>query len=198
MGWCPAKKMLNPFVKLRMQVMLAMFGNIKTLHRKIIFLLVWFSVLLQPSVSLAQAQIQCSQALSSVNLSEKVSIPTSLFDRLTQNLRSTLGGKLATVWRSEWKSKLSARESGRYVDELLKRFLTAETYAAVVDGLHIDQPQFVQSVHRRLYELKKNNRLHPEHDQIMVRDAPPASGTKDSTFTYYTRFSVKGRGIWSR
>ncbi|MFN8944004.1 MAG: hypothetical protein ACK5WZ_05200 [Pseudobdellovibrionaceae bacterium] len=181
--------MVGTFAKLRIKLMQAqaMFGNIKTLHRKIIFLLVWFSVLLQPSVSLAQAQIQCSQVLSSVNLSEKVSIPTSLFDGLTQKLRSTLGGKLATVWRSEWKSKLSARESGRYVDELLKRFLTAETYAAVVDGLHIDQPQFVQFVHRRLYELKKGNRLHPEHDQIMVRDAPPAAGTKDSTFTYYTK-----------
>lgn len=129
---------------------------------------------------------QCTQVLSSLTPTKSVHIPKKLFNQLTRKLRATLGGKLATVWRSEWKTKLNHHEANLYVHEMLLQLLTPQTYSIIISGLDTGDPQFVRHVHRRLYDLKTKNLLH-SHDLLMVRDAPTPEGAEDSTFTYYSR-----------
>ncbi len=145
------------------------------------------------SISFPANALQCRDVLVALT-DPSLRLSTTTFDRLTNDLRSTLGGKLATVWRSEWKAKLNGDQANQYVEKLLKQFLTVETYAEVTGGINSNDPQFVAHVHRRLFELKNQGRLDPSHDQIMVRDAPPPAGVQDSTFTYYTKSIVDGGG----
>lgn len=162
----------------------------KTVFNVFLFLSLIFSNLV--TLNSAHA-LQCIDVLASLT-EPSVRISTPVFDRLTSDLRATLGGKLATVWRSEWKAKLNGQQSNQYVDQLIRQFLSPELYAEVTHGLENNNPRFVSEVHRRLFELKNQGRMNPEHDQMMVRDAPPPAGVQDSTFTYYTKSIVDGTG----
>jgi hypothetical protein len=131
--------------------------------------------------------LQCHQVLSSQKQAKTVRIDKKLFNQLTRKLRATIGGKLATVWRSEWKTKLSVLDANLYTQNLIHQLLTPQTYSLVIKDLDVRDSKFVQYVHQRLYELQKQNLLDPNHDHIMVRDAPTPEGAEDSTFTYYSR-----------
>lgn len=124
---------------------------------------------------------------------ERVAIPQWRFHQATQTLRATLSGKLATVWRSEWKTKLSTPQSNRYVLEMLHKFLTPETQQYVLRGLDPIHEGFTRKVHERMAELQKAQRL-LEGDELLIRDAPPPKGAQDTTFTYYTKPLVGSQG----
>ncbi|OFZ30130.1 MAG: hypothetical protein A2622_09790 [Bdellovibrionales bacterium RIFCSPHIGHO2_01_FULL_40_29] len=117
---------------------------------------------------------------------ENIVVHDKIFSQKIKNLRNTLSGKLATVWRSEWKTKLSVAESNRYTFDLINHFLTVESRAFVLDGLDLGHEGFTRQVHQRMYELQTSQKNHPE-DQISVRDKPAPRGARDTTFTYYTK-----------
>ncbi len=123
---------------------------------------------------------------TTVPVVEKVSISEDQFNETTQDLRSTLSGKLATVWRSEWKTKLSFFESNQYVQQLTKELLTSESRKYVLNDLKVEQEGFVQQIHARIYDLITQNKIKPK-DKLLVRDKPAPTGAKDTTFTYYTK-----------
>ena len=112
---------------------------------------------------------------------------------LLKNLRATLSGKLATVWRSEWKTKLSILRSNEYVYNLVKLNLSPETLDKVLNGLDPRSEGFVRQVHQRMFELQKQG-LTNSNDKLTVRDAPPPEGATDSTFTYYTKPLIDATG----
>ncbi|OFZ32460.1 MAG: hypothetical protein A3D17_12870 [Bdellovibrionales bacterium RIFCSPHIGHO2_02_FULL_40_15] len=73
---------------------------------------------------------------------ENIVVHDKIFSQKIKNLRNTLSGKLATVWRSEWKTKLSVAESNRYTFDLINHFLTVESRAFVLDGLDLGHEGF--------------------------------------------------------
>ncbi|MCM2352516.1 MAG: hypothetical protein NDI63_02790 [Pseudobdellovibrio sp.] len=115
------------------------------------------------------------------------------FVTLLNNLRATLSGKLATVWRSEWKTKLSVLRSNEYVYNLVKLNLSPETLSAVLKDLDPKSEGFTRQVHQRMYELQVKG-LTNANDKLTVRDAPPPEGATDSTFTYYTKPLIDATG----
>lgn len=117
---------------------------------------------------------------------DKVQVTENRFNNLLKNLRATLTGKLATVWRSEWKTKLSVSRSNDYVNKLIKQSLSPETLDKVLNGLDPKAEGFVRQVHQRMYELQVKGETNA-NDKLTVRDAPPPAGATDSTFTYYTK-----------
>lgn len=117
----------------------------------------------------------------------KITIPDGVVQYITKVLRATLSGKLATVLRSEWKTKINEYQANEYVQKMLAQYLSPETFVTVMDGLSMQSRDFVKTVHRRLFELQKAEKLNPIMDQISVRDAPAPMGAQDSTFTYYTK-----------
>lgn len=117
---------------------------------------------------------------------EKVRLTDVRYTDLLNNLRSTLTGKLATVWRSEWKTKLSVYRSNQYVFNLLNQNLSPETFKVVLKNLDVRDEGFVRKVHQRMSDLQRQGLTNTD-DKIAVRDAPPPSGANDSTFTYYTK-----------
>ena len=126
--------------------------------------------------------------------SHKITIAEKQFDDSTQKLRSTLSGKLATVWRSEWKAKLSVLESNQYVKELVENQLTPASSQEVLKGLDLYQEGFTRDIHERLYELQSKGKS-AEGDMLSVRDKPSPEGVKDVTFTYYTKAIQSGNDI---
>lgn len=125
---------------------------------------------------------------------DKVQVRQKRFTDLLSNLRATLSGNLATVWRSEWKTKLSVVRSNEYVLNLVKQNLSATTASKVLKGLNPKAEGFTRQVHQRMYELQKSGQTHPE-DKLTVRDAPPPEGATDSTFTYYTKPLIDPTGL---
>lgn len=117
---------------------------------------------------------------------EKVTIPNATYNKEVSQLRETISGKLATVWRSEWKTKLTVTESNQYIIDLCKHFLTPETSQAVLKGLDINSNAFTRKVHARLYKLQSSGKMKPG-DILAVRDKPGPEGSKDTTFTYYLK-----------
>jgi hypothetical protein len=130
---------------------------------------------------------------SSLRVVDKVVVKDQKYNSLLNNLRSTLTGKLATVWRSEWKTKLSIYRSNQYVFNLLNQNLSAQTLQAVLKDINPKSEGFVRQVHQRMYDLQKKGLTTPE-DKLSVRDAPPPTGATDSTFTYYTKPIVDAKG----
>ncbi|MBC7420379.1 MAG: hypothetical protein H7328_06580 [Bdellovibrio sp.] len=117
---------------------------------------------------------------------DKVQITEEIYEKEVKDLRATLSGKLATVWRSEWKTKLEVTKSNQYVLNLAEKFLTPETSATVLKDLDINSPSFTRIVHARIYELQQKKMLSAA-DELGVRDSPPPAGARDTTFTYYTK-----------
>lgn len=117
---------------------------------------------------------------------DKVKVTENRFTDLLKNLRATLSGKLATVWRSEWKTKLSVMRSNEYVFNLIKQSLSPETLKKVLNDIDPTSEGFVRKVHQRMYELQVKGETNA-NDKLTVRDAPPPEGATDSTFTYYTK-----------
>lgn len=115
-----------------------------------------------------------------------VEISKKKFDSLLSDLRATLSGNLATVWRSEWKTKLSVAKSNQYIYNILNENMSKQTFDYLITDVSINDEGFVRTVHARLYQLQKEGKLKPE-DQITVRDAPPPSGVIDTTFTSYLK-----------
>lgn len=124
---------------------------------------------------------------------KKVEAPELLFDTSTKKLRSTLSGKLATVWRSEWKTKLSVVESNQYVYEMVNKSLTLETRQLLLKDLDVRNEGFTRQVHERMSELQEQNKLQLA-DDLAVRDKPAPKGAKDTTFTYYTKAITTAKG----
>lgn len=152
-----------------------------------------FGVLLGVVSPPAKAHLRCESIFSSQGLNPG-EIDTPTFDSLTNKLRDTLAGKLATVWRSEWKAKLNRLRSNEFVLALLQQFLSQESFnAAIGEGLDLNDPQFVSKVHRNLFNLKKMNAVSSE-DHLTVRDESPPQGVRDSTFTFYTNSLKDGAG----
>jgi hypothetical protein len=121
-------------------------------------------------------QIEFGEAAASVPLTH------DRFMALTRALRATLAGKLATVFRSEWKAKLTVSESNTLIYEIAKSYLDVETFNKIMDGLDINKDTFVRNVHKRLFEIKD-----VASPIFTVRDPAPPKGASDTTFTYYTR-----------
>jgi hypothetical protein len=117
---------------------------------------------------------------------DKVQVKQERFTNLLNNLRATLSGNLATVWRSEWKTKLSVVRSNEYVFNLVKQNLSKTTADKVLKGLNPYKEGFTRQVHQRMYALQKKGQTNTK-DKLTVRDAPPPEGATDSTFTYYTK-----------
>ncbi|MBC7465905.1 MAG: hypothetical protein H7256_07920 [Bdellovibrio sp.] len=117
---------------------------------------------------------------------DKVIIPDALYTESTNTLRSTISGNLATVLRSEWKTKLSVEESNSYALNLMNQFLTSKTRKAVTKGLSIKDEGFTRKVHSRLFEMQTKN-LMSKADKLSVRDKPAPAGATDTTFTFYTK-----------
>lgn len=124
---------------------------------------------------------------------DKIEVKDNRYVSLLKNLRATLSGKLATVWRSEWKTKLSVIRSNEYVYELIKINLSNETLNRVVTGLNYRSEGFTRQVHQRMFELQDKG-LTNSNDKLTVRDAPPPEGATDSTFTYYTKPLIDSSG----
>ncbi len=124
---------------------------------------------------------------------EKVDVPEAHFSHMTRTLRATLSGKLATVFRAEWKTKLKMHESNSYVLELVKTFLTPQTQSQVLEGLNVQSEGFTRSVQERLSKLQAANKLQL-HDELFVRDPAPPVGATDTTFTYYTNPILDAQG----
>ena len=124
---------------------------------------------------------------------DKVTVAENRYVSLLKNLRATLTGKLATVWRSEWKTKLSIQRSNDYVNKLIKQNLSPETLAKVLNGLDPKSEGFTRHVHQRMFELQAKGETNT-NDKLTVRDAPPPKGATDSTFTYYTKPLVDAQG----
>lgn len=116
----------------------------------------------------------------------KVIIPNQQFHNGTNTLRSTISGNLATVLRSEWKTKLSVKESNTYALNLMTKFLTVETRKAVLKGLDVKSEGFTRAVHMRLFEMQSKG-LMSKADKLSVRDKPAPLGATDTTFTFYTK-----------
>jgi hypothetical protein len=165
------------------------------LMRNLAQLQMWVTaILVAMCMSLTSPALAADQCVDSFEPStSKVVVSINKYQSLLKNLRATLSGKLATVWRSEWKTKLSIEESNSYVHDLAERFLTPETKQFVLAGLDPSQEGYVREVHQRLYELEKQGKL-VEKDELTVRDEPPPPGTFDRTFTYYTKPIVTGDG----
>jgi hypothetical protein len=121
----------------------------------------------------------------------KVIVSEGIYKKLLINLRATLSGNLATVWRSEWKTKLSVNRSNQFVLDMVEKFLTPETREAVLLGLDPSTEGFVREFHDRLYWLQKEGRL-SEKDELLARSPPAPPGAIDRTFTYYTQPLVAG------
>lgn len=124
---------------------------------------------------------------------DKVQLEQTRFTGLLNSLRATLSGKLATVWRSEWKTKLSVVRSNEYVYHMVKQSLSPETSAKILAGLNYKEEGFTREVHRRMYELQVKGETKAD-DKLTVRDAPPPEGATDTTFTYYTKPIVDREG----
>lgn len=124
---------------------------------------------------------------------DKVQATENRYVTLLNNLRATLSGKLATVWRSEWKTKLSVLRSNEYVYKLIKLSLSPETLDKVLNGIDPKSEGFTRQIHQRMFELQKQG-LTNAGDKLTVRDAPPPEGATDSTFTYYTKPLIDATG----
>lgn len=124
---------------------------------------------------------------------DKIAVQDNHYVALLKNLRATLSGKLATVWRSEWKTKLSVLRSNEYVYKLIKLNLSPETLDIVLNGLDLKSEGFTRQVHQRMFELQGKG-LTKSNDKLTVRDAPPPEGATDSTFTYYTKPLIDSTG----
>jgi hypothetical protein len=142
----------------------------------------------------------CSEFLLYSRFDKKSSaallIESEQFEILTNRLRATLSGKLATVFRSEWKTKLSVAESNELVSEFIQSFLTPNARDKVLADLGVKMTSFTRMIHKRLFELKGQDGDGGQH--LDVRDAPPPPGTLDTTFTFYLKSiknnSPKGEG----
>jgi hypothetical protein len=134
--------------------------------------------------SIGNTADQCRNLFSIVV--DRVYIPDKAYDHDVKQLRATLTGKLATVWRSEWKTKLAVKESNHYVLNLVNKFLSPETQKFVLDGLNMNSDGFTREIHARLWDLQQKNQLRPG-DELAVRDSPPPQGARDTTFTFYTK-----------
>jgi hypothetical protein len=141
---------------------------------------------IHPSQAKTESAIKCERLEFNLgDMGPSVSIEHNQFMALTKALRATLAGNLATVFRSEWKTKLTVQESNTLVYEIAKSYLDPENFAKVMDGLNVQQDSFVRKVHKRLFELRDvSSKI------FTVRDSPPPKGVTDTTFTYYTR-SIK-------
>lgn len=126
--------------------------------------------------------------------SEEKFLSTERFDKLTEDLRSTIAGNFVTVLRSEWKTKLSLEESNYYLQQLLERFLSAKTKEIVLKDLSLTDEDFAKKVSQRFFALQKNDQLVAE-DRVTIRDEGPQQGVVDSTFTYYTKPLSDENGI---
>jgi hypothetical protein len=142
------------------------------------------------------ASLAPAKAAVAEELVPKIGISPAQFDDITDRLRKTLSGNLATVLRSEWKAKGSVQEANKYVRDLVNDFLTPETRALVTKGLRADSEGFIRTVAKRLFDLAEADKklvaegkapvLKPA-DLLGVRDPAPPQGARDLTFTYYTR-----------
>ncbi len=146
------------------------------------FVRILFSIFFTPTFAFSA---ETCRSLFSAEI-VKVFIADSTYQKDIKNLRSTLSGKLATVWRSEWKTKLSVSESNQYVNDLVNKFLTTHTRSVILSGLDINNDGFTREVHSRLYKLQVEKLLLPA-DELAVRDSPAPEGAKDTTFTYYLK-----------
>ena len=123
---------------------------------------------------------------SSIAEIPRAKISEKTYRESTLRLRATLSGKLATVWRSEWKAKLEVKNSNQYVLNLVQTFLAPSSQAFVLRGLNPAKEEFVRAIHERMYQLQQENRMAAD-DELLVRDPPAPTGALDRTFTYYTK-----------
>lgn len=133
------------------------------------------------------------EAAPATRVVDKVAVTENRHTTLLKGLRATLTGKLATVWRSEWKTKLSVQRSNDYVNKLIKQNLSPETLDKVLNGLDPKSEGFTRQVHQRMFELQAKGETNV-NDKLTVRDAPPPEGATDSTFTYYTKPLIDAQG----
>lgn len=153
--------------------------------RNIVFaILVPFFAFLSPLM----AQVNCQTLfLNQPQTVPKVEITQAVFEKTSETLKATIGvDKLATVWRAEWKTKLKVAQSNTYVFNLLKTTLSKATFNTVTKNLSIEDIDFVEKVHSRLYDLQANTLLN-KNDDLKVRDMSPPDGVQDHNFTYYTK-----------
>lgn len=138
--------------------------------------------------SVSFSKVSCNSIFSAEEKKsiDSILISDALFDQSTHQLKSTLSGKLATVWRSEWKTKLKVIDSNLYVLDLVNQFLSTPTQNKILAGLDVSTDQFTRKIHERLSKLQESGELN-EKDDLAVRDKPTPVGAHDTTFTYYTK-----------
>ena len=112
---------------------------------------------------------------------ENIIVEQDIFSSLYEQLNQTLSGNLATVFRSEWKAKESFSNGIIYLKNILNRFHGSSSL------LSKNKNEIEQLEHLRV-QLSKA----AEINGVRMRDLPGPSGSKDRTFTYYTK-SILGK-----
>lgn len=172
--------------------------------KRLAYLSLLLALLVSPAFAAPEATAdRCATGYSNftaktavAELDPRVDISAAQFDEITDRLRKTLSGNLATVLRSEWKAKGSVGEANKYIQDLVNDFLTPETRALVTKGLNAKDEGYIRTVAKRLFDLAESDKklvaegkppvLKPA-DFLGVRDPAPPAGARDLTFTYYTR-----------
>ena len=125
--------------------------------RRVLFSLIAASAL--ASVSSA-AEPKCvarglTALLNSAPDARRVWLDSAKFSELLMNLRKTLAGKLATVWRAELKTKLTVGESNQKFAELLGFALPRNIdREAFFKNLDPSKEGYVREVEKRMIAIK--------------------------------------------
>lgn len=160
-----------------------------------------FSLLLLITLPLPAAPngkcVQSLQESASKPRHAPILIQHDRFEELVLALRKTLSGNLATVFRSEWKTKLTVSEANEFMDEMAKTLLDPETYQEVRKGLNKSKESFTRNLHARI--AKRIQDQGPDSElkkslMLSVRDTPPPPATTDTTFTFYLRSILDATG----
>jgi hypothetical protein len=160
--------------------------HVRLLSTAILIVLTLISAL--PNHTKAASCVDILNSKKATTTESSISISHERFEELTAALRATINGNLATVFRSEWKTKLTMESSNSLIDGFARLFLSPETLQAALNGLDLHTESFTRSIHSKLFAIKQNKDSQSLlADRLTVRDAPPPEGTTDTTFTFYLR-----------
>ncbi len=132
--------------------------------------------------SSTEATTNCSLIVREFN-KDFLEIDKKSFLNYYNELNNTLSGNLATVFRSEWKTKESFDSGGTYLDQLIQNFGGNEKHDLRTKSGKEKIDHFVSL-------LKEKKHL----GFIGMRDPPAPKGSFDRTFTYYTKVITDGTG----
>ncbi len=111
---------------------------------------------------------------------KKIEVVSEQYDEIYSEVGKTLSGNLATVLRTEWKSKNSYDEGNLLLIEILRQFGDQNLF-----------PQlkiFPENGKLLFHEIVKMLRQKGKSGHVIIRDPAPPAGVTDRTYTYYTPY----------